>query len=290
MSNQNLSGISVVAKRSREAGHVVWNVLIVVALIASGALFVANRQLAGTIAKMDQRQQDQVAKLSEELSSSNMAAQQNVDTVAKQSQQAAAQATASAEERIRKASSSLNAQLLRQQKAAEEAHQQVSGQLSDLQQATTSKFGEITGDVSGVKTQVASTQTELEKTGTDLKRVMGDMGVMSGLIATNSTQLGALRELGERDYLEFTLRKGAKQQKVGDLQLTLSKVDPKRNRYTMIVLADDKTVEKRDRSINEPVQLYLAGNRQPEEIVVNQVNKDEVKGYLSVPKVKMARR
>jgi hypothetical protein len=49
-------------------------------------------------------------------------------------------------------------------------------------------------------------------------------------------------------------------------------------------------VEKRDRSINEPVQLYVAGNRQPEEIVINEVSKDEVKGYLSMPKVIIARR
>jgi len=116
------------------------------------------------------------------------------------------------------------------------------------------------------------------------------MGVMSGLVATNSTQLNALKELGDRDYVEFDLKRGAKMQKFGDVQLVLAKADPKRNRFTLQVLADDKTVEKRDRTINEPVQLYLSGNRQPDEIVVNQVKKDEVIGYVSVPKVKMARR
>jgi sortase (surface protein transpeptidase) len=70
----------------------------------------------------------------------------------------------------------------------------------------------------------------------------------------------------------------------------LAKADPKHNRFTLQVLADDKMLEKRDRTINEPVQLYLAGNRQPEEIVVNEVKKDEVVGYVSIPKVKMARR
>jgi hypothetical protein len=49
-------------------------------------------------------------------------------------------------------------------------------------------------------------------------------------------------------------------------------------------------VEKKDRTVNEPVQLYVAGNRQPFEIVVNNVKKDEVTGYLAVPKVTMARR
>jgi hypothetical protein len=144
--------------------------------------------------------------------------------------------------------------------------------------------------VTGVKSDVASTQSELEKTGTDLKRVMGDMGVMSGLIATNGSRLEALKQLGDRDYVEFDLKRTSGRQKVGDMQLTLAKADPKHNRFTLQVLADDKTLEKRDRSINEPVQLYLAGNRQPEEIVVNEVKKDEVIGYVSIPKVKIARR
>ena len=109
-------------------------------------------------------------------------------------------------------------------------------------------------------------------------------------LTPESTVLDALKQLGDRDYIEFDLKKTSTRQKVGDIQLTLAKADPKRNRFTLQVLADDKTVEKSDRSINEPVQLYLAGNRQPEEIVVNQVKKDEVIGYVSVPKVRMARR
>jgi len=96
--------------------------------------------------------------------------------------------------------------------------------------------------------------------------------------------------LGERDYLEFDLKRKAGMQKVGAIQLALAKADPKRNRFTLDVLADDKTAEKKDRTINEPVQLYVAGSYQPYEIVVNDVKKDEVVGYLAVPRVKIARR
>jgi len=71
--------------------------------------------------------------------------------------------------------------------------------------------------------------------------------------------------------------------------VALKKSDPKHNRYTVDVLADDKRVEKKDKTINEPVQLYLAGNRQPYEIVVNQIKKDEIVGYVSTPKVTVAR-
>lgn len=285
------------ARRPSGAGHILWNAAIVVALVACVLLFINNRQMAGTMATLDQHNQEQIAKLTQDLSQSSAAAQQSVASLARQSQETAAQAAASAEaharQELRKTNSTLSAALAQQQQQSEQTQQQVAGQLSDLQQANTTaatKLGEISGDVTGVKNDVASTQSELAKTGTDLKRVMGDMGVMSGLIATNSSQLDALKQLGDRDYIEFDLKKTSARQKVGDIQLTLAKADPKRNRFTLQVLADDKTVEKSDRSINEPVQLYLAGNRQPEEIVVNQVKKDEVIGYVSVPKVRMARR
>ena len=118
---------------------------------------------------------------------------------------------------------------------------------------------------------------------------MNPNSVMSGLIATNGKELAALRELGERNYYEFKLVKSAAA-KVGDLRLKLKKADVKRNRYTLEVVADDKLVEKRDKTVNEPVQLYRTGARIPYEIVINEVKKNEVAGYLATPKVSMARR
>ena len=149
----------------------------------------------------------------------------------------------------------------------------------------------IKGDVGNVKTEVATTRTELTETIADLKRMTGDMVVMSGLIATNSTELGALRKLGEKDYFEFTLPKTGALQRVGGIQLALKKADVKRSRFTLEVMADDKRVEKKDKTINEPVQFYTSGARTPYEVVVNEIRKDKVIGYLSVPKVKiMAKR
>jgi hypothetical protein len=275
------------------AGHILWNAAIVVALVAIVLLYINNRQLAGSLAQLDQHDQQQIAKLQQDLAQTSASAEKSVDSLARQAEETAAQAEARAKQDLRRTSANLSAALTKQQQAQEEQRQQIAGQLTDLQQANTTataKLGEISDNVTGVKSDVASTQTELQKTGTDLKRVMGDMGVMSGLIATNGTQLNALKELGERDYIEFDLKRTAGKQKVGDMQLILAKADPKHNRFSLEVLADDKTMEKRDRTINEPVQLYLGGNRQPEEIVVNEVKKDEVVGYVSIPKVKVARR
>lgn len=168
----------------------------------------------------------------------------------------------------------------------------LNGQLTDLKSVTSqagAKLNEVSGEVSGVKNEVAAAKAELNQTISELRKVMGDMGVMSGLIATNSKQINALRLLGERDYLEFSLARGGLPTAVGGIAMQLKKADPSRNRYTLEVLVDDRRIEKRDKNRNEPVQFYTAANRQPLEIVVNEIAKDRVVGYVSVPKVLASR-
>ena len=176
---------------------------------------------------------------------------------------------------------------------AQQAQRQVLSEIGGVKDAATSahtKIAETNDRVSTVDSRVTQTRSDLEKTVADLKSVQGDMGVQSGRIATNAKELAALRELGERNYLEFDVKKTNQPQRVGTVSIVLRKADPKRNRYTLDVLADDKRVEKRDRSINEPVQFYVSRAHQPYEIVVNEVQKDRVVGYLAVPKVLSASR
>jgi chromosome segregation ATPase len=155
---------------------------------------------------------------------------------------------------------------------------------------TKSQVGQVTTEVSTLKTDQASTKSELEKTISDLKSTRGDLGVQSGLIATNGRELSALKALGERNYVEFKLAKEKAPQKIGDVQVRLKSADPKKNRYTIELIADDKTVEKKDRTVNEPVQFLLARAVQPYELVVNEVRKDMIVGYVAAPKVQTARK
>jgi hypothetical protein len=143
--------------------------------------------------------------------------------------------------------------------------------------------------VGNVKTDVQKNKSDLEKTIADLKSVRGDLGEQSGLVATNGKELMALKALGERNYFEFNLTRTKEPKKVGDVSIQLKKVDTKKNKYTIEVLADDKRVEKRDKNVNEPVQFYMAKARQPYEIVVNEIKKDQIIGYLATPKVQATR-
>jgi len=173
-----------------------------------------------------------------------------------------------------------------------DAQKQQQQELTEIQQnaaTANTKIDGVTSDVAATKSDVAATKSQLDSTVADLKRVTGDMGVLSDRIATNGQELTALKKLGERNYFEFTIVKSKAPHKVANLQLWVKKTDAKRNRFTITILADDKTVEKRDRTINEPVQFYVSKSRQPYELVVNQVTKDGITGYLAEPKVEMAR-
>ncbi len=167
--------------------------------------------------------------------------------------------------------------------------EKINTDLSTVKDAANAKIAEVSTDVGNVKTQVTSTQDELHKTISQLSKVQGDLGVTSGYVATNGKELAALRRLGERNYFEFHISKSKDPQKVGDIQVMLKKADPKRNKFTLTVMADDKTIEKKDRTALEPVQFYVQKARQPYEIVVNEVRKDQISGYLATPKDLIAR-
>ena len=277
--------------------------VLVMALGATGFLWVKSNKLTEELAKSKDATAVQIAQLS------SLTEAQRAEYAAKLES-----LTASVNSANSTASAAVGRARAEVQKQAEQLHKRIDqnqeefkGEITQLKGADTevaSKITEVATNVSGVKTevdgvktdvngvreQVATAQSALEQHGMELRRMTGDMGVMSDRIAFNSKDLEALRALGERNYFEFTLSKGTKTKKVGDMILTYKKADPKRNRYTVEVTADDRKVEKKDKTVNEPVQIYLAGNRQPSEIVINRVNKDEIVGYVSVPKVMVSRR
>ena len=178
---------------------------------------------------------------------------------------------------------------------AEEAkmQQRVTGQISEVNQSVTAanaRISDVSTDVGTVKSQAAMTQSQLDKTIADLRSVTGDLGVQSGLVATNGHELQALKLKGERNYFDIKLGKTKQPVRFADITLKLEKTAPKRNKYTVIVMADDKMYEKKDKNANEPVQFLTAkGGRTPYELVINQIAKDQIVGYLATPKDSAAR-
>ncbi|MEO8735042.1 MAG: hypothetical protein ABI380_00735 [Edaphobacter sp.] len=171
------------------------------------------------------------------------------------------------------------------------AQQAATARLEREQAATKQQIGAVSSDVAGVKTDVggvktdvATTRSDLEATKTQLNRVVGDAGVMSGLIATNHGELEILKHKGDRNYFEFTLKKGEKPLLLSTIKLQLKKVNMKHSRFTLNVSADDRNIEKKDKNLDEPIQFYTGKTPVLYELVVNNIEKNSVSGYLSTPK------
>ena len=168
------------------------------------------------------------------------------------------------------------------------AQEQAIAAVKQSAETANTQIASVSTDVGNVKNDVATQKTQLEETIANLKRATGELDNHESLIATNAKELKALRELGERNYVDIKLAKTKKPQRFGDVLVELKKADPKHNKFTIQITANDKTVEKKDRNINEPIQFYT-GNSQPDEIVINEVRKDEIVGYLAIPKVQRPR-
>jgi len=279
-----------------------WKIMVVVSLVLvigliAGAVFLYN-QIGEMRTELAQTRDDisaQIAAIHETSSVSSQTNKRSVESLKKDvdaARQAASvlagEAKVEATQHADQLAAKLQAAQADQAKQVAAVSNEVSAVRTDAD-ATKTRVGEVSTEVGTVKSDLTSTKSELEKTISDLKRTNGDLGIQSGLIATNGKELAALRALGERNYVEFKLAKEKTPRKVGDIQIRLKAADPKKNRYTIEVIADDKLVEKKDKTVNEPVQFMLSRAALPYELVVNEVRKDMISGYVAAPKVQQTR-
>lgn len=258
-------------------------------LCANVYLFIQQDRLRTDMTKMRESLLTEIAGLKETSSVTLEANRRHLTTLRDQLDTARRQATMAASQAKSEALTHAEQLAKKLEQDQQQKAQQLGSQISEARDAANAKIADVSGDVNNVKSQVATTKSDLEKTIADLKKVTGDLGVTSGYVATNQKELAALKRLGERNYFEFNLSRTKEPQKVGDISLLLKKTDPKRNKYTLNVMADDRLTEKKDRTVNEPIQFYVSKAKQPYEIVVNQVKKDQIVGYLATPKEQVAR-
>jgi hypothetical protein len=178
----------------------------------------------------------------------------------------------------------LTAQRLRRELAAKadsktvlQLRDEAASKLSEVQKDASTKIAGVTDEVQGVRTDLNATREDLANSKRDL----------STLIAHNSTELAELRRKGERNYVEFDIRKSKEFQHIGDVLVLLRKTDVKRQKFDVIINADDNSILKKDRTANEPITFLVGHDRVRYELVVNYVDKDRIRGYISTPKDKL---
>ena len=249
-------------------------VLLALALIGAIAALVWNYKLAGSISQAEAQlaqSQQQNDKLAAALDKTNARLKVTSEELGRSVGLTQKQLEAKAQDLMQRQQAS--AKRLEGEQA--EARQQIG--------AVSNQVSSVKTDVGGVKTDVAQTKTELQSAESQLQSMKGDLGMQSGLIATNHGELEILKHKGDRNYYEFTLKKG-KRQPISTVGLELKKADTKHSRYTLEVYADDKKIEKKDRGLNEPVQFYTGKGNLLYELVVNSISKNQVQGYIATPK------
>ena len=221
----------------------------------------------------------QIEKLNADLTSSQAQVkelQNRMQTAEAQEETLAQQAGLTKKELARRAAELQASQKAAEARIVEQQKQQIGAVSSDI--------AGVKSDVGGVKTDVASTKADLEATKQKLQSTIGDLGVQSGLVANTRADLEVLKHKGDKNYYEFTLLKGAKPQPVSTVSLQLKKTDAKKGKFTLNVTSDDKTIEKKDRNVSEPIQFYSGRDHLLFELVIWTVDKNKATGYLSTPK------
>ena len=246
---------------------------VVAAIAGLGWSYYLSGRLTNAEAKLSQAQQ-QNDKLAGALDETNARLKVTSDTLGKSLGLTQKQLEMRAQDLLRRqqADATRLASVETEQQATQKAVSSVSSDVSSVKT-----------DVGGVKSDLSTTQSELKTAESQLQSMKGDMGVQSGLIATNHDELEILKHKGDRNYYEFTLDKNQRKP-VSTVSLELKKADAKHSRYTLEVYADDKKIEKKDRGLNEPIQFYTGKDNYLYELVVNSIDKNTVKGYISTPK------
>ena len=270
-------------------------VLLIVLLLATVYLFYSasqtQQQMTGQFAQvtgdikalqdssqaMESKHTADVAGLKDEIAQT----QSNVGTTKEELQKAAQQI---------KAEGQRNKTELSQAIATKADSTVVQQQVDAVKSEADTKIGQVSTEVGGVKTEVGTVKTDLGTTKRDLEATQRQLvdvrDTLNAAVAKTAAELAALRRKGERDYFEFEITKKNVITKVQDIQLMVTGTDVKKGKYNVTIMVDDNRLEKKDRTLNEPVQFLVGPSRLRYEIVVNWVQKDRVGGYLSVPKDK----
>jgi hypothetical protein len=172
------------------------------------------------------------------------------------------------------------------QQIRDDSAQKLTAMNDDVQQklsakADTSDVQTVSGNVTAVRTDLDTTKTDLDATKENLTMTKSELGT---LIAKNHDEVAELRRLGERDYVEFTIDGKNKEQKVGNVTVLLRGTNPNKNQFSVALVADDRRTENKSRNVNQPIFFTTNASKQPLEFVVNQVEKDKITGYISIPK------
>ena len=149
------------------------------------------------------------------------------------------------------------------------------------------RWQQVQAELANQQKSIDSTQQDLAKTRSDLQNSLSSArDELNGSIAKTHDELVALEQKGERNYYEFDVNKSKQFSRVGPINISLRKTNEKHQYCDLNLLVDDKNLSKKHVNLYEPVVFYTDRAGQPVELVINQISKNHMHGYVSAPKYK----
>jgi hypothetical protein len=116
------------------------------------------------------------------------------------------------------------------------------------------------------------------------KAVLRAQNSAASNVARSHQELLQLQKRGDRIYHEFTLTPEKQSERIGPIGVSVENVDPEHKSFDLSVTVDSRTVSKKRVGLCQPVWVDVSGRPKALEVVVNQINWDQLQGYLSEPK------
>lgn len=152
-------------------------------------------------------------------------------------------------------------------RSAAKPHARVDSRYKKLQAQLDAQGKVIEQNRKDLEGSLASTRTEL-----------------TGSIAHTHDELVLLQKKGERNYAEFDLSKSKQFKREGPVAIRLKKANNKHQYADLELMVDDRNLSQKHVNLYQPLMFYTPDSPQPVEIVINEVSKDHIHGYVSAPK------
>jgi hypothetical protein len=168
----------------------------------------------------------------------------------------------------------------------QQLHQQMTAEMDARTSTLDARLRQVETEQTAQRAQMAQVEANLKQ---DISAVREENGRnLSGVRQqgeTNARDLSAISQKLDRERIDFELAKGQTKELVPGISLRIRGMNPAYQRYhgALWLLQDHRTVWLRDQSVHEPVRFFHKDGGEPYELVVTDVNKKAVVGYLLAP-------
>jgi chromosome segregation ATPase len=157
------------------------------------------------------------------------------------------------------------------------------------QREAAERVAQLQNEVMDLKRQIASAKEESSATGERIKQLQeqqqASTNELSGLnqrMMSNQTAITDLSTRVERKRVDFDVIKNKPAEILSGVHLTLKRADPSRQEMdgTLQLGANSPDLSIRGQGIQKPILFHMPGDGTPIELVVTQVAKNRVVGYV----------